>query len=137
MVTRAGSSSTPQATSKNLLHQGSGIWAAWSGNVNPSSTTEVALEFVTPPQALVTNLTWTPNFDQVAENRNISMEVKINGLVIMYVKGENTSSGDAFRSFPFNLGPFVMPALSEIVITVGSDDAAIDQFITLHASEIK
>lgn len=136
MASSEGSSYNPPGTGKSLSHQGSGVWGAWSGNVNPSSATEVALDFVTPPKALTTNLIWTPNFDQVAENRNISMEVKMNDLVILFVKGENTSAGDAFRSFPFNLGPFVMPALSQIVVTVGSDDAAIDQFITLYAREI-
>ena len=130
------SSANPPGVGKSLLYMGGNTWGAWSGNINPQSTTEVALDFTTPPKALRTHLIWAANFDQLSENRNISMELKINGSVVLYIKGENTGTGDFSVSFPYNLGPFIMPGLSEILVTMGSDDAAVDQFITLAAKEL-
>ena len=132
------SSANPPGVGKSLLYVGGDTWGAWSGVIKPANGgTEIALEFTTPPKALRTNIIWAANFDQNNENAYIGIEVLIDGTIVILNRGETTSTGDFSVSFPYNLGPFILPGLSEIVIQVtASVGAGVDQFITLVATEL-
>jgi len=119
-------------TGKGIRYLENNVWSAWSGNVDPNNTTEVALDFTSPPVPLVANLTWTADITLVTANRLLSLEIKFNDLVIAFWKAQLTVAGDFPDSFPFRIGPIGIPVLTNVVITVGtSEDEAVPQYVTL------
>jgi alpha-glucosidase (family GH31 glycosyl hydrolase) len=78
------------------------------------------------------DMVWTVNFTDLTSNRDILLQVKLNGELIMHHEGQQTNAGDFSVSFPVVIGPFVIPADSEVIVIVGtSEDAAVNQFVTL------
>lgn len=128
--------SNPSGTGATLVYAGNGIWAGWSGLVDPNNTSATAFQFKSPLLPLTINLTWTCNLVELTANRGVGIEVKLNGEVIMHHIGQITADGDFPGSFPNNIGPFVIPAESEIIITLStSEDAAVDQYVTIEGRE--
>jgi len=128
--------SNPSGTGATLVYAGNGIWAGWSGLVDPNNTSATAFSFKSPPIPITINLTWTCNLAELTANRAVSIQVELNGEIIMFHKGQQTANGDFPGSFPHNIGPFVIPAESEIVITLATtEDAAVDQFVTIEGRE--
>ena len=122
----------PSGTSGTLVYVGNNIWGAWSGLVDPTNTTEEALKFKSPNVPLVMDMCWTVNFTDLTANRDILLQVKLNGELIMHHEGKQTSAGDFSVSFPVAIGPFVIPADSEVTVILGtSEDAGVNQFVTL------
>jgi alpha-glucosidase (family GH31 glycosyl hydrolase) len=124
--------SNPTGTGNTLQYVGNNIWAAWSGLVDPTNTTKEALSFKSPNVPLIIDMVWTVNFTELTANRDVLLQVKLNGELIMHHEGQQTSAGDFSVSFPAVLGPYVIPADSEVVVILGtSEDAAVDQYVTL------
>ena len=136
MAIKQGANVQFPGTSKGLTSMGSGKWAAWSGLTDPASTTEEALNFYTENANLVTNVVWGINFDEMTENHYIGLEIKLAGQTVYLARGEMTSSVGIWQSFPFRIGPFIIPRLTNCVIEVTSSDAAVDQYVMLEATEI-
>lgn len=125
----------PSGTGKSLNYIDDGIWAGWSGLIDPNNTTQEAFNFKSPQVPLMTNLTWTVNMVELTANRSINLEVKINGESVIYHAGQITAAGDFPGSFPANIGPFVIPPNSEVIVTLGTnEDANVDQHVTLAAT---
>ena len=122
----------PSGKSGTLVYVGNNIWGAWSGLVDPTNTTQEALKFKSPNVPLVMDLCWTVNFTDLTANRDILLHVKLNGELIMHHEGQQTSAGDFSVSFPVVIGPFVIPADSEVIVILGtSEDAGVNQIVTL------
>ena len=122
----------PSGTSGTLVYVGNNIWGAWSGLVAPTNTTQEALKFKSPNAPFVMAMCWTVNFTDLTANRDILLQVKLNGELIMHHEGQQTSAGDFSVSFPVVIGPFVIPADSEVIVILGtSEDAGVNQFVTL------
>ena len=122
----------PSGTSTGLVYVGNNIWGAWSGLVDPTNATQEALKFKSPNVPLVMDMCWTVNFTDLTANRDILLQVKLNGELIIHHEGQQTSAGDFSVSFPVVIGPFVIPADSEVIVILGtSEDAGVNQFVTL------
>ena len=110
------------------------MWTALSGKVDPANTTEVALDFFTPENPIIADLVWMADITEVTANRNLSLEIKFNDLVVLLWKAQLTVAGDFPDSFPFKIGPLGISPQTRVVVTVGTnEDVAVDQFITLSA----
>jgi len=128
--------SNPSGIGAGLVYAGNGIWAGWSGLVDPNNTSQEAFNFKSPLLPLTANITWTCNLIELTANRAVGIEVKLNGEVIMHHIGQITANGDFPGSFPNNIGPFVIPSDSEIIVTISTtEDTAVDQYVTIEGRE--
>lgn len=125
-------SASVASTGKGLRYIGNDLWAAFSGNVDPQNTTEVALDFLSPEQPIRADLTWMVDITELTANRNLSLEIKFNDLVILFWRAQLTIAGDFPDSFPFKIGPLGIMPQTRVVVTVGTnEDADVNQYITL------
>ena len=121
---------------KEITYLGNGKWGGWSGLHQPAGASEDAFNFRSPDKALLVNLVYGANFDEQSENSYIGIEVKIAGVSVFLGRGEMTNQTGQFLSFPYNLGPFLIPKRSTVQIIVTSSDAAVDQYVMLNGEEI-
>jgi hypothetical protein len=121
---------------KEITYLGNGRWAGWSGLVDPASTSEDAFNFRSPDKPLLVNLTYGANFDEMTENHYIGIEVKIAGVSVFIARGEMTSSVGIWLSFPYVIGPFLIPKRSPVQVIMTSSDAAVDQYVMFNGEEI-
>ena len=132
-----GSGNPFTGTASTIEAMGGGIWGGWSGKQDPSSGgTAEAFNFLSPTTGLIAHIGWGCNFDEQGENHYLGIEIKVSNSVVWLARGETTSDGAWAVSFPYVLPPIVIPAQSEVVITVTSSDAAVDQYVTITAREI-
>ncbi len=136
MAAKQGANVQFPGTSKVLSSMGSGKWGAWSGIHQPGGATATALDFYTENANLVSNLVWGVNWDEQSENSYIGIEIKLAGQTVYLARGEMTNQSGQWLSFPFRIGPFIIPRLTNCIIEVTSSDAAVDQYVMLEATEI-
>ena len=78
------------------------------------------------------DLTWMVDITELTANRNLSLEIKFNDLVVLFWRAQLTVAGDFPDSFPFKIGPLGIMPQTHVVVTVGTnEDVAVDQYITL------
>ncbi len=132
-----GSGNPFTGTASTIEAMGNGVWGGWSGKQEPNNSSVEAFNFLSPNKGLIVELGWVADFNTLTAGRSVNMEVKLSGTVVAFMKGQLTSAGDFPVSFPYNFPGLVIPANSEVVITVGTnEDAAVDQYITIVAREI-
>jgi len=115
---------------------GNGVWGGWSGLVTTANNTVEAFNFLSPNKGLIVDMGWTVNFDDLDSNKFVSLEVLLNGSLVVKSKGEVTSSANYVSSFPYVLAALVIPAQTEVIIRVGTDESSCEHFVTLVGNEI-
>jgi len=133
----AGNPAGFTGTASTIEAMGGGVWAGWSGKQQPSNETVEAFNFLSPNTGLIVDLGWMVDFIDLTANRAVALEVKISNSVVMYVAGQLTAAGDFPVTFPFVIPPIVIPAQSQVIISVATtEDTAVDQYVTIVGREI-
>ena len=116
---------------------GNGVWAGWSGKQDPNNSSAEAFNFLSPNKGLIVEIGWMGDFAELTAGRYISCEVKLSNSVVLFMRGQLTSANDLPTSFPYTFPALVIPANSEVVITVATnEDDNVDQFVTIVGREI-
>jgi hypothetical protein len=134
--TKKGANLQFPGTSKSLSYLGGGKYGAWSGIVEPNSSTVTALDFNTENANLIANVIWGVNWDDHLENAYIGLEIKLAGQLVYLTRGEMTNQTGEFLPGPVRIGPFAIPRLTNCTIEVVSSSGAVDQYVMLEATEI-
>ena len=133
----AGNPASFTGTASTLDAMGRGVWAGWSGQQPTSNETLEAFNFLSPNKGLIFELGWVADFASLTSGRYLSLEVKLNGTSVIFMRGQLTSANDFPVSFPYSFPPLVVPAQSDVLIIVGTnEDAAVDQYVTIVGREI-
>jgi len=109
----------------------------FSGSLEPNNSTVVGFDFHTSDRGMIIEMGWTAEFGSLTAGRFISMEVKLNNIVVVKLLGQMTSANDFPVSFPYVFSPMLIPPRTNVIITVGTnEDAVVAQCVTLTAREI-
>ena len=123
-------------TSPKVIYTENGDCYGFSGLHQPAGATAEAFNFKTESQPTRMNLVWGVNWDEQTENSYIGIPMKYNGVSVYLARGEMTNQSGQWLSFPFRIGPFIVPALTTCLIEVTSSDAGVDQYVMLEGKEI-
>ena len=120
---------------KELTYLGSGRWGGWSGLIQPNSGDADAFNCRSPDKPLLVNLTYGANLDQQGENAYIGIEVKIAGVSVFLARGEMTNQVGVWSSFPYIIGPFLIPKRSTLQVILTSSSNVVDQYVMFSGEE--
>ena len=122
--------------SKTLNSIGSHAYG-FSGKLQPNNSTVIGYDFHTTDKGMILKMGWTAEFLTLTAGRNISLELKLNDIVVIKLSGQMTSANDFPVSFPYVFSPILIPPRTNVIITVGTnEDAIVAQYVTLTAREI-
>jgi len=106
----------------------------FSGKLEPNNSNVVGFDFQSSDKTMIMKMGWTAEFLTLTAGRNISLEVKLNNVVIIKLSGQMTSANDFPVSFPYVFSPIIIPPTTNVIITVGTnEDAVVAQYVTLTA----
>jgi len=109
----------------------------FSGSLEPSNSSVVGFDFHTSDKGMIMEMGWTAEFLTLTAGRNISLELKLNNVVVIKLSGQMTSANDFPVSFPYVFSPILIPPRTNVIITVATnEDAVVAQYVTLTAREI-
>ena len=132
-----GSANSFTGTASSIEAMGNGVWAGWSGLIQPAEGTAEALNFLSPNKGLIADMGWFVNFDEIAANKFISFAISLNGTTVASVQGELSNSSDWSTSFPFVIPSLIIPSQSEVIVLLGTDATNdIPMYVTLVGKEI-
>jgi len=135
-MAKKSSIATFLGASKTLNSIGSHAYG-FSGTLEPNNSSVVGFDFHTSDKGMIMQMGWTAEFSSLTAGRAISLEVKLNDIVVVKLEGQMTSANDFPVSFPYVFSPMLIPPRTNVIITVATnEDANVEQCVTLVAKEI-
>tara|TARA_R110002110_G_scaffold1323_1_gene5564 strand:- start:99 stop:503 length:405 start_codon:yes stop_codon:yes gene_type:complete len=122
--------------SKTLNNIGSHAYG-FSGSLEPNNSSVIGFDFHTSNKGMILEMGWTAEFTSLTAGRYVSLEVKLNDVVVLKQDGQMTSANDFPVSFPYVFSPMLIPPNTNVIITVSTnEDAVVAQCVTLKGTEI-